>query len=121
MQNWDDVRAFHKKFGHSAPDRPTEPLSGLVEQRKRLLREELNELCDALDSGQLDAILGEVIDVVYVALGTAVACGLRVDRAWAKVHFANMSKYPNPEPGGKPLKPEGWEKPDLQRLVKEQM
>lgn len=120
MQQQDDVRRFHEKFGHAAPDRPSAPSPALVAERRERLREETEELVMALESGDLPSILGEVVDVVYVALGTAVACGLRIDRAWEKVHFANLSKYPNPA-GGKPLKPEGWVRPDLARLVEEQL
>lgn len=121
MRQQDDVRAFHRKFGHAAPDRPSAPDSALVAQRMRLLFEEYNELQHALTEGDLAAILGEAVDLIYVTLGTLVSLGLDVDRAFDAIHRANMSKYPNPKPGGKPLKPEGWEKPDLARLVKEQM
>lgn len=120
MISRDDVYRFHRKFGFAAPDRPTVPGPDLAAQRHRLLQSEVLELPRASEQGDLAGCLGEIIDVIYIALGTAVAFGLSVDAAWDAIHAANMRKYPNPEPGGKPLKPPGWTKPNLARLIEEQ-
>lgn len=113
----EDVKRFHIKFGHPAPANPVLPKRAVMDFRKALIREECEELCAAIDARDLGRIAQEAVDVVYVALGTLVMCGLRLAPFWEVVHRANMAKVSNP--GGKPLKPEGWVKPDCGELVGE--
>jgi predicted HAD superfamily Cof-like phosphohydrolase len=70
---------------------------------------------------QLDAL----VDLVYVALGTAVIQGFDFEEAWRRVHAANMlkTKYSKTNPGKRNsrydvVKPVGWVRPDLSDLVK---
>ena len=112
----DDVSDFHKKFGHPAPDAPHLPSLELMSFRKKLLREECEELCDAIDARDPGSIASEAVDLIYVAIGTLVMCGLKFAPFWKLVQKANMAKIPNPN-GGKPLKPTGWRKPDCGALV----
>lgn len=63
-----------------------------AELRKRLLREELDEVIRALDSGDVLNLAQELADLVYVAYGTAIAPGIDLDAAVSEVHRANMSK-----------------------------
>jgi len=112
----DDVSAFHRKFGHPAPVDPHLPSLELMSFRKKLLREECEELCAAIDARDPGAIAAEAVDLVYVAVGTLVMCGLKFSPFWDLVQAANMAKAPNPT-GGKPLKPAGWKKPDCGALI----
>lgn len=112
----DEVAAFHGKFAHPAPSAPTLQSQSTLEFRCKLIREEAEELCDALMARDLPAIAAEAIDLLYVTFGTLVVCGLRARPFWRLVHRANMLKEPNPD-GGKPLKPEGWIKPDCGSLI----
>ena len=144
MSLFTDIQDFHKKFGlvydgnarHLPPD--------LIEFRRRFLGEELDEYNESSDlttvelstsnpdgaehqvitkllSDQLDAL----VDLVYVALGTAYLQGFDFDEAWRRVHAANMAKK-KAEPDGSDskrgsphdvVKPEGWVAPDLIDLV----
>jgi|SRR5690554_4363237 len=113
MRTESDVRAFHRKFGHPCPSLPRTPDPQWIRLRKRLIREEARELCEAIDSGNLVKIARECIDLVYVAVGTMVAYGLPMGRCWAAVQKANMAKLPAP-PGEKPRKPPGWVSPDVE-------
>lgn len=112
----EDVADFHRKFGHPAPSSPKVPEKSVLDFRINLIREECDELCEAIEAGDLGQIAAEAVDVVYVVLGTLVVCGLRIAPFWAEVQQANMAKVPNPE-GGKPLKPDGWRKPDCDRII----
>lgn len=110
-----DVLSFHRKFNFPAPDSvelPDQPTLGF---RCRLVREEVEELIQAIVDQDLPAIAQEAMDLLYVTLGALVECGLDVDDFWPVVHSANMRKEPNP--GGKPTKPEGWIKPDFKEIV----
>lgn len=108
---WDDVKDCHVKFGTEAPYEPTMPFNGeadaLIKSRKKLIREEFEELMDALDARDLSAIAAECVDLIYVAAGTLVAFGLPLLPFWNAIHKANMAKQPAPD-GGKWIKPAGW-------------
>lgn len=110
------VAQFHRKFGHGAPVVPVLPERKTMNFRIKLIREECEELCEAIEARDLGRIAQEAVDVVYVVLGTLIVCGLRIKPFFNAVHEANMMKEPNPE-GGKPLKPEGWTKPDCDALI----
>jgi predicted HAD superfamily Cof-like phosphohydrolase len=66
--------------------------------RKKLLIEECQETCDALDAlgdepttDQLVCVLKELSDVLYITYGTALPIG-DLDHAFWRVHVSNMSK-----------------------------
>lgn len=63
-----------------------------AELRKELLREEFNELIEAIDSRDPARIAQEGSDLTYVISGTFVRHGINLDAAVAEVHRANMSK-----------------------------
>jgi len=69
---------------------------------------------------QLDAL----VDLVYVALGTAVLSGFDFEEAWRRVHRANMLKvkprkgqYTKRRSAFDIVKPPGWQAPDLSDLA----
>lgn len=115
MRYEDDVIAFHQKFGHPAPSSPTPLDPETLEFRKKLIREEAEELCQALDTGDPVKIAREAVDLTYVAIGGAVNAGVPFDACWQAVQEANMEKEappPGSPRGTKPIKPEGWVSPD---------
>lgn len=112
----DDVKEFHLKFGHPVASVPTMPGSGVMNFRVRLIREECDELIEAIDSRDLRRVAQESVDLIYVVVGTLVVCGIRLAPFWDLIHSANMQKVVDPN-GGKPLKPEGWEKPDCGSIL----
>ena len=107
-----DVLAFHEKYGH-----PTEGVLGRMFPsafRMRLIDEEKDEMAIGLMTGDPVETLDGAIDLIYVILGTLIACGFRppdIERAWWAVHESNMKKVPNGSE--KPSKPDGWTPPDL--------
>lgn len=119
----EDVRDFHAKFGHQIRDTPDSRAdSGWWTFRQNLIEEEVWELIDALDSRKLGDIAQECVDVIVVVLGTAVGLGIRLAPIWRAVMRANMRKEPNPKGSHlKPIKNEGWTKPDYARLVANQI
>lgn len=110
-----DVEAFHHKFGHAAPHKPTPLDPETLAFRQKLIREEAEELCEALALGDPVKIGREMVDLVYVAVGAGVNAGVPFDACWDAVQDANMEKQappPGSPRGTKPLKPEGWVSPD---------
>lgn len=110
----------------------------------RLITEEYTELRDAiqllLDSKHdiysmsvekklklLTEILDGGIDLPYVVNNLMFTLGMPVQQAFEEVHRSNMKKVINIDgklvivrrADGKILKPEGWQPPDLAKIIKE--
>lgn len=89
-----DVQAF-MELGQ--PDQVGDfenPKTAWKELRKRLIREEAEELCRAIDEDDLPEIADGCCDLVYVTVGTAITCGIDLEPQWAEVQRSNMSKFP---------------------------
>ncbi len=125
MSMYDDVKEFHKKFeiDYAGPPRGLGTDRPLHDFRVDRLSEEVLEYIQAdTMEDQLDAL----VDLVYVALGTAVVHGFnKFDEAWDRVHAANMAKVrvlsAEDSRHGHATdikKPPGWTAPDLSDLVK---
>jgi DNA-binding CsgD family transcriptional regulator len=89
----DLVASFMLAFGQHVPLSVSMPDESVQRLRAKLCVEESNELGEAENLVQyVDAIC----DLLYVALGSAVACGLNSDtleRCFGEVHRSNMSKF----------------------------
>lgn len=104
----------------------------VLKRRRALIHEEYSEVCEAI-KWYLDCknvrrykpeqltelqreVCAELVDLIYVTVGTFVELGIDPQPVWAAIHAANMQKEPNPniEGGkGKAVKPEGWQKPRI--------
>lgn len=83
--------------------------------------EELDETLQAMCRDDLPAIADGLADLIYVALGTAIAYGIDLRPVWSAVHAANMAKIGGPtREDGKVLKPEGWQPPDIKGILERQ-
>lgn len=108
----EDVAEFHEKFGLLYGGPPRVLLGEIAEFRKKFLEEELDEYRKATYQGQYAVALSEMmsghpagnvaaflehqldalVDLVYVAIGTAQLQGFNFREAWRRVHEANMQK-----------------------------
>ena len=103
MSNFDDVGVFHRKFGlpYSPPkdsiadDIRKQPkwISKDVQKfRIEFLKEELEELECAYKKEELEEVADALIDIVYVAMGTAHMHNLPWDELWNEVQRSNLAK-----------------------------
>lgn len=90
-----------------------------------LIKEEVQELQDAVDAGDNVEILDAIIDILVVTIGAGNSMGADIEGAWCEVMETNFAKV-DPETGkvrkredGKVLKPEGWKAPELKQFLKE--
>lgn len=123
----DDIKAFHEKFELTYNG----PIRGLPRDvssfRIRFMQEELDEYIAAAAVGDIEGQMDALVDLVYVALGTAYMQGMPFKKAWDIVQACNMAKVragPNGEGSkrGSPhdvIKPEGWKGPDYSGLLDE--
>lgn len=129
--NFDDVGDFHRKFGlhnttHGGDGVVWPADAQLIEFRLKFLHEELAELEHGWMRDDLPQMFDALIDLVYVAMGTAHLLGLPWAAGWNEVQRANMQKV-RAEPDGSNskrgsgfdvVKPPGWVPPDLEPLLR---
>lgn len=115
MADWfEDVLAFHRKFGCRITGRPGIPPGETVALRAELVREEVEELEDAIARGDLAGIADACADSIYVLIGLAISYGIDLRPIWDEVQRSNMAKEGGGERfDGKVLKPDGWRGPDI--------
>lgn len=89
-----------------------------------LIREEVSELEDAVDSKDRVEQLDALIDILVVTVGAVHSLGVDAEGAWKEVLRSNLAKV-DPASGrvlrredGKVLKPANWEPPRLERYIK---
>lgn len=106
------------------PERPGMPDLDLLRLRQTLIREEyieVNEVIDQIvsaESGDMARLVHELCDLLYVAYGAILACGVDPDPVFDEVHQANMRKLDGPRRAdGKILKPEGWQPADVAKVI----
>tara|TARA_R110002095_G_scaffold215871_1_gene211285 strand:- start:1464 stop:1871 length:408 start_codon:yes stop_codon:yes gene_type:complete len=122
----DHVQEFHETYGLPVlknPDISDEKTNAL---RINLLAEELDELKEALEQGDLIETLDALIDLQYVLDGAFLSFGLQhvKEAAFDEVHRSNMSKLGadgkpiRRESDGKVLKGPDYFKPDIAQFIK---
>ena len=89
-----------------------------------LIREETDELEEAIQDNDKVEQLDALIDILVVTMGAVRAAGWDGEGAWKEVMDTNFAKI-DPTTGkvtkredGKVLKPEGWKAPELAQFIK---
>lgn len=90
--------------------------------RRDILSEEFSEYLQAEKDDDLIEIADALADIIYVALGTAVAYGIPMDRVFDEVHRSNMSKLDRDgnvvrRDDGKILKSCEWSPPQIEWIL----
>lgn len=117
-----DIAEMYQKFGFTVNMRGTILPRHILMSRAEFLQEELDELKEAIESGDLLNQIDALIDLVVVAKGTAAMMGLRWKYHWDEVHRANMMKQPGnrekrPNLSEDLIKPPGWYGPDHLQII----
>lgn len=128
--NFDDVGDFHEKFGldnvthHGIGDRDVPP--ALMRFRIGFLREELEELEEGYEQKNDAKMFDALLDLVYVAMGTAHLRGYPWQDGWNEVQRANMMKVRAAPDGSDSVrgsawdvvKPPGWVPPNIEEVLR---
>lgn len=121
---WRDIEEFHTKFQISQAEIPSFHSDAMMEFRIKFLQEELDEFNEAWVAGDTTKAFDALIDLVYVALGTAYICNFPFEEGWQHVHEANMSKRRVRTKSASKrnseydiIKPEGWVSPETMLQV----
>jgi predicted HAD superfamily Cof-like phosphohydrolase len=122
MSNFDKVGTFMKTFGQEVKTKPSFSSDKINKLRIDLIKEELDELQEAMKNNDLLEVADALTDILYVTYGAGHAFGIDLDKCFDEVQNSNMSKLAeNGEPiyneSGKVMKGPNYFKPDLSKFV----
>ena len=122
MSNFSKVGNFMKTFGQEVKTKPSLSTEKINKLRIDLIKEELEELTEAMNNKDLLEIADALTDILYVTYGAGHAFGIDLDKCFEEVQNSNMSKLDeNGKPiyndVGKVMKGPNYFKPDLSKFV----
>ena len=122
MTNFDKVGTFMKTFGQEVKIKPSFSTEKINNLRLDLIKEELNELTEAMNNKDLLEVADALTDILYVTYGAGHAFGINLDKCFEEVQNSNMSKLDeNGKPiyneHGKVMKGPNYFKPDLTKFI----
>ena len=123
MSNFSKVGVFMKTFGQEVKDKPSFSSDKINKLRLDLIKEELNELTEAMNKRDLLEVADALTDILYVTYGAGHAFGINLDKCFEEVQNSNMSKLgkdgkPIYNEIGKVMKGPNYFKPDLSKFIK---
>ena len=122
MSNFQKVGTFMKTFGQEVKSKPSLSTDKINKLRIDLIKEELEELTQALNDRDLLEVADALTDILYVTYGAGHAFGIDLDKCFNEVQNSNMSKLDeNGKPiyneSGKVMKGPKYFKPNLSKFV----
>jgi len=122
MSNFEDVRKFMETFGQRLKTKPSFPDDKTMQLRFDLIKEELNELEEAMKTKNLKEVADALTDILYVTYGAGYAYGINLDECFKEVQRSNMSKLgtdgkPIFNEKGKVMKGPNYSEPNLKKFV----
>ena len=122
MTNFEKVRKFMETFGQEIKEKADFPNDKITSLRHDLIKEELDELKEAMDNNDIKEVADALTDILYVTYGAGHAFGINLDKCFEEVQNSNMSKLgsdgkPIYNDKGKVMKGPNYFKPDLHKFV----
>ena len=122
MTNFNKVGTFMKTFGQEVKTKASFSTEKINKLRIDLIREELEELSEAMKNKDLLEVADALTDILYVTYGAGHAFGINLDKCFDEVQNSNMSKLDeNGKPiyneFGKVMKGPNYFKPDLSKFL----
>ena len=122
MSNFESVKKFMETFGQEVKEKAEFPSNKITNLRYELIKEELDELKDAIEKKDIKEVADALTDILYVTYGAGHAFGINLDKCFEEVQNSNMSKLgadgkPIYNEKGKVMKGPNYFKPDLNKFV----
>ena len=122
MSNFSKVGIFMKTFRQEVKNKPSFSTDKINKLRIDLIKEELDELNEAMKNKDLLEVADALTDILYVTYGAGHAFGINLDNCFNEVQNSNMSKL---DENGKPIyndsgnviKGPNYFKPNLSKFV----
>ena len=123
MSNFQSVKKFMVTFGQEVKKKAEFPNEKIIKLRYDLIKEELEELGQAIKDRDIKEVADALTDILYVTYGAGHAFGINLDKCFEEVQSSNMSKLDiNGKPiyneNGKVMKGPNYFKPDLSKFIK---
>ena len=123
MTNFEKVRLFMKTYGQEVKDKAEFSDAKTNKLSIDLIKEELEELTQAMNDKNLLEVADALTDILYVTYGAGHAFGINLDNCFEEVQKSNMSKLgkdgkPIYNEFGKVMKGPDYFKPDLSKFIK---
>ena len=122
MTKFESVKKFMETFGQEIREKASFPEDKITSLRCDLIKEELDELKEAIDNRDIKEVADALTDILYVTYGAGHAFGINLDKCFEEVQNSNMSKLgsdgkPIYNDKGKVMKGPNYFKPDLDKFV----
>ena len=122
MTNFKSVKKFMETFGQEIKEKASFPNADIISLRYELIKEELDELKDAIDKKNIKEVADALTDILYVTYGAGHAFGIDLDKCFEEVQNSNMSKLgsdgkPIYNDKGKVMKGPNYFKPNLGKFL----
>ena len=122
MTNFERVKKFMETFGQEIREKAGFPNEKITSLRYDLIKEELDELKEAMDNKDIKEVADALTDILHVTYGAGHAFGVDLDKCFEEVQNSNMSKLgsdgkPIYNEHGKVMKGPDYFKPDLSKFV----
>lgn len=128
------VKKFHETYGAVVGETPRPLPEKRQDLRIKLIKEEFEELIEAIYNDDMVETYDACLDILYVTLGLLVEMGLDAEPGFDEVQRSNMSKLGadglpiisrgmelDGFPEGKVLKGPNYFKPNLAKIIDEQI
>ena len=122
MSNFEKVKTFMMTFGQEVKESASFPDENIIKLRLKLIKEELEELEQALNDKNLLEVADALTDILYVTYGAGHSFGINLDACFEEVQRSNMSKLdedgkPIYNEYGKVMKGSNFSKPNLKQFI----
>jgi len=123
MSNFQNVKKFMQIFSQEVRNKAEFPNEKIVQLRYDLIKEELDELNQAMKDKDIKEVADALTDILYVTYGAGHAFGIDLDKCFDEVQRSNMSKLgsdgkPIYNDRGKVMKGPSYFKPDIGKILK---
>ncbi len=122
MTNFEKVKLFMKTYGQEVKTKAEFSDDKTNKLRIDLIKEELEELTNAMREKDLLEVADALTDILYVTYGAGHAFGINLDKCFEEVQNSNMSKLgqdgkPIYNDSGKVMKGPNYFRPDLSKFL----
>ena len=122
MTNFEKVKTFMTTYGQEVKESASFPDENIIKLRLKLIKEELEELEQALNDKNLLEVADALTDILYVTYGAGHSFGINLDACFEEVQRSNMSKLdedgkPILNEYGKVMKGPNFSKPNLKQFI----
>ena len=122
MTNFEKVKLFMNTYGQEVKDKAEFSDAKTNKLRIDLIKEELEELTQAMNDKNLLEVADALTVILYVTYGAGHAFGIDLDKCFDEVQNSNMSKLgedgkPIYNESGKVMKGPNYFKPDLLKFI----